>query len=224
MNNRNTSLYSQLGDYVQDNSNYYDITSSYGRRPNQKISSFITENFSHDDRNLLQDLGIVLFKQDSCSACNSVIRTLDLQNKIQILDLKNPQNMKQFVALKGQAVPFFFSQKTGKTFTGHPKTINNLINILGTRENFGGGNPSLKDLDVRILLSQSCGYCKKLKGMLEQNNLTNSVKIYYNDDSEVSSVFGKFKIDGVPFMYSTKTGKKITGCPNSIENMIQSLQ
>jgi glutaredoxin len=137
--------------------------------------------------------------------------------------LKDPNNMKIFTSYGGQGVPFFVSTITKKTFTGKPRNIQQLKSAL-TLDTKSSSNDPIRDLDIKILLSQRCGYCKRLKNLLEQSGVINKVTIMYDNDPNVQSVFGGYKINGVPFIFSAKTKKHISGAPSSIEQLIHNLQ
>lgn len=93
-----------------------------------------------------------------------------------------------------------------------------------------GRGPSLsevvKNLDIHVLAKPSCPACKMLKTLLDQNHLTNSVDIV--DPQMMSSSAFRFyphrdKINGVPFIWSRKTGRTIEGAPRSVQELVQGL-
>ena len=192
----------------------------------------LDSTMSLDDlRAELKKLKLIMFTQDGCKFCTDVLKDLHLKKacpNIKILNLKDKANLKLFQMYGGRAVPFFVSETTKKTFTGHPKNLNTLYAHLkaAVAQN---GTPAndlkarIKELDVHILVSDRCGYCRRLRSMLDANGLTDVVRVYRDNDPEASYVFGQFRYDGVPFIVSTKTGKHITGAPQSVAQLLQSL-
>ena len=193
----------------------------YGSRLSRVVEGFELESSSPD---------LILFVQDNCKHCKDVLKELPLKKEFlgaTILDLKDPNNMKSFVSYGGSGVPFFVSPITKKTFTGKPKSIEHLKLALQVKSNDSFRQPTsdpIRDLDIKILLSKRCGYCTRLKNMLEQSGAINKVTIMYDNDPNVPHVFGSYKIDGVPFIFSAKTKKTISGAPNSIQQLVQALQ
>lgn len=181
----------------------------------------------------LKNLKLIMFTQDGCKFCTDVLKDLQLKKvcpNIKILNLKDKANLKLFQMYGGQAVPFFVSETTKRTFTGHPKTLAALhAHLKGASSppspTGGGGDlkSRLKELDVHILVSDRCGYCRRLRSMLDSNGVSDVVRVYRDNDPEAVYVFGQFRYDGVPFIVSTKTGKHITGAPQSISQLLQSL-
>jgi glutaredoxin len=229
-----------------DNVGYYNIESGYGQ-PKQCTSFAIGQCPSN---NLIQPYGpsttttrsgrvvegfqlesassptIIMFVQDNCKYCKDVLKDLPLQKTfpgMSILNLKDGNNMKTFVSYGGQGVPFFVSPVSKKSFTGKPKSIENLKMAL----QLGSEKPAtdiIRDLDIKILLSKRCGYCTRLKNMLEQSGAINKVTLMYDNDPNVPQVFGSFKVSGVPFIFSAKTKKTISGAPATMQQLIQGLQ
>ena len=179
-------------------------------------------------RDRVNKLNIIMFTKDGCFHCRQAMKNLDLQRwNIKTLNVANPANLRLFREWKGKGVPYFVSLTTRKTHTGNPQTISNLLSKLDGpthRENFETSPvDALRNLDVNVLLSKTCGHCKTFRNLLEKENASNAVKIYYNNDPEANAVFSKYSFNGVPFMFSAKTGKYITGAPNSISQLVQSL-
>lgn len=181
-------------------------------------------------KNQLKDLQIIMFTQDKCKYCTDAVKDLELKKNcpnLKIMNLKDKKNVDLFMTYGGQGVPFFVSEKTRMTFTGHPKTMSNLLQSLeGSQAPAPPTNDiraMIKDLDVKLLLSRNCGYCKKLKNLLEQNNVQDVVVMFWDNDPQARDVFGGMNIDGVPVIYSAKTGKHIMGAPGSLAQIISEL-
>jgi glutaredoxin len=222
-----------------NNVGYYNIESGYGQPkqctqfmmgqcPSNNIvqsygpTSKVVEGFEHES----ESASLIMFVQDDCKHCKDVLKELPLQKEFPgfvVLNLKDPKNMKSFVSYGGQGVPLFVCPSNKKTFTGKPKTIENLRMALQMPTK-NVSKDTLRDLDIKILMSQRCGYCKRLKNMLEQNGVLHKVTIMYDNDPAVPQVFGAYKINGVPFIFSAKTKKTISGAPSSVAQIINALE
>lgn len=172
----------------------------------------VKENFEESD--------IHMYFQDSCPHCINAKQALSKDlSKIKLYDLKIKKNYDEFSKLGGRGVPFFVNTRTKKTFSGNPGSYSNLVKQLGI-----SSSPTLKDLKIKIFVSDSCGYCKKLKQMLSSSNNLKNVKIISLSDSDYESQAKPYKFNGYPFIVSETTGKHILGAPPSIQNLIQALQ
>jgi glutaredoxin len=197
-----------------------NLIGPYGPAPVSSSRGRVVEGFQLDS----SSPSLIMFVQDNCKHCKDVLKDLALQKAfpdMTILNLKDGDNMKSFVAYGGQGVPFFVSPISKKSFTGKPKSIEHLKLALQLMKQ---PVDTIRDLDIKILLSKRCGYCTRLKNMLEQNGVLHKVTLMYDNDPNVPQVFGSFKINGVPFIYSAKTKKTISGAPASLQQMIQGLQ
>ena len=177
----------------------------------------------------LKALDVVMYTQDNCKYCADVLKDLDLRKNcpnLKIKNIKDKKNLQEFLGYGGQGVPFFVATKTGKTYTGHPRSLDVLVGSLQMSSIPTETNDLraiLKGLDVKLLLDRRCGYCKKLRSMLDQNGVSDVVVMYWNSDPEARDVFGHLTIDGVPVIYSVKTGKHIVGAPASLSQIISAL-
>lgn len=163
---------------------------------------------------------IHMYFQDSCPHCTSAKRALSKDmSKIQLHDLKVKKNYDEFSKLGGRGVPFFVSAKTKKTFSGNPGSFQNLLKHLSV-----SSDSNLKDLKVKIFVSDSCGYCKRLKQMLSSGNHLKDVKIISLSDADYESEAKRYKFSGYPFIVSEKTGKHILGAPPSVGDLVSALQ
>jgi glutaredoxin len=190
------------------------------------------ENFQHNNMSL-KNLDVHLFVQDGCKFCvtaKQFIKQNNLDHQIMIHDLKDPKNLALFKSLNGRGIPFFVSMKTHKTFSGVPKSLHDLLQKLSSSPSPSSSSPSsnnlfdmIKNLNLEMFFSTNCGYCKKLRSLLQQSNLLNLVKIHYENDTETHNAAKKYKIQGFPFIISHKTGKHITGAPPTIQQLIASL-
>lgn len=227
---------------------YYNIESGYGQNPtsctgfmvgscpsNAYVQPFtppiLKERFqmaTKDPKELaakLKDLKLIMFTQDGCKFCKDALDDLNLKKmcpNVKILNLKNKANLKLFKDYNGMAVPMFVSEKTKQTFTGKPSSLELLVDKLGG-DNGKDIKSAVKDLDVHVLVSDRCGYCKKLKNMLDANGVSEVITFYKDSDPSANQVFGRFSFDGVPFILSKKTGKHITGAPQSLQQILASL-
>lgn len=165
-----------------------------------------------------------MYYQDSCPHCVAAKKALakELSSK-RIIEhnLKNKKEYDEFIKLGGVGVPFFVSKTTRQTFSGNPKTFDVLLKKLNTPAT---KSSSLKDLRVKIFVSDSCGYCKRLKQMLSSTHNLKNVALISTSDSAFERESKKYKFNGYPFIVSETTGKHILGAPPSIEKMIMALQ
>lgn len=82
----------------------------------------------------------------------------------------------------------------------------------------------LKDLDVVLIKMEGCIHCKRLKELLDKNNVSNLLTIVDSDSPEVNELRSKYgRIDGFPTMISILTGKKLMGGRGKIEDIIEEL-
>lgn len=189
-------------------------------------SSILRENYgSHSSA--IKALDIHVFTQDNCHYCTEVKKMIQLhQLPIQVHDLKDPKNLQLFKKYNGQGVPFFVSTKTHKTHTGLPSNVSVLVAKLSSDNSPSSGNTlrdQIKDLNIILLLSHSCGYCRQLVNLMKSNNANDVVTMYYQDNPEFKKLSEKYRITGYPFIVSLKTGKTITGAPRSIDQLLRSL-
>lgn len=183
-----------------------------------------------DVQSKLKDLQLVMYTQDNCKYCTDVMKDLNLRKacpNLKVKNLKDKKNLQEFLGYGGQGVPFFASVRTGRTFTGHPRNLETLVsslNMSATPSSTDDVRAQLKGLDVKVLMDRRCGYCKRLRSMLEQNGVSDVVVLYWNSDPEAQDVFGHLSTDGVPVVFSQRTGKYIVGAPASVAQMIQALR
>jgi len=78
----------------------------------------------------------------------------------------------------------------------------------------------LKDLDVHVFVSNSCGFCKKLMDFLRQKGVLDQVTIRDTADPQNQQLFQKLGGNGVPFFYSTKTHKTFAGFVPDLEVIV----
>lgn len=169
-----------------------------------------------------------MYFQDSCPHCTSAKKALQNNlSSIQLKDLKIQSNYQEFISKGGRGVPFFVSKSSGKTFSGNPGSFTNLLSKIGKSESLPKSKPKsyqLKDLKVKIFVSDSCGYCKRLKQLLKNTNNIQNVRIISLSDSDYQKEASKYKFNGYPFIVSETTGQHILGAPPSIESLVAGLQ
>lgn len=162
-----------------------------------------------------------MYYQERCPHCVNAKQALAKElssRRIIAHDLKNKKDYDEFIKLGGTGVPFFVSKTTHQTFSGNPKTFDMLLKKLNKKP------ASLKDLRVKIFVSDSCGYCKRLKQMLSSTHNLQNVELISTSDSAFEKESKKYKFNGYPFIVSETTGKHILGAPPSIEKMMTALQ
>lgn len=138
-------------------------------------------------------------------------------------NLNDKKEAARFRALGGQGVPFFYSETLRTSYAGNPGSFEALVKQLQPAAVSSKQGRSLKSMNIKIFVSDSCGYCKRLKQMLSSAGQLKDVRIISLSDSDYSSEASKYSFNGYPFIVSETTGKHILGAPPSIETMIQSL-
>ena len=94
----------------------------------------VKENFNENLKSQIQDLGIVFYQSSGCGFCT----------KAKEMFKDYGIDMSDFVAVKDASelpegvngVPHFASQKTGKTHTGYPGSVEKLVEKLSVTENY----------------------------------------------------------------------------------------
>jgi glutaredoxin len=81
----------------------------------------------------------------------------------------------------------------------------------------------LKDLDIHIFVSDSCGFCKKLKEFLQQQGVIGMVTLRNTADPQNQQLFQKLGGRGVPFFYSAKTQKTFAGFVPDLNVVVERL-
>jgi glutaredoxin len=170
-----------------------------------------------------------MYFQDSCPHCSNAKKALEKQlSGMELKDLKIKSNFTEFQRNGGRGVPYFVSKSTGKSFAGNPGTFGNLLVKLGlddgSKSSQGTSHYSLRDLKVKIFVSDSCGYCKRLKQLLNTTNNARNVRVISLSDSDYQREASKYKFSGYPFIVSETTGKTILGAPPSIDKLVSALQ
>jgi glutaredoxin len=170
-----------------------------------------------------------MYFQDSCPHCSSAKKALQKQlSGMELKDLKIKANYAEFQKSGGRGVPYFVSKSTGKAFAGNPGSYSNLLAKLGldggSAKPSKGTEYSLRDLKVKIFVSDSCGYCKRLKQLLNTTNNSRNVRVISLSDSDYQKEASKYKFSGYPFIVSETTGKTILGAPPSIDKLVSALQ
>ena len=90
------------------------------------------------------------------------------------------------------------------------------------RENYG--NSKLKDLQVDVYYSGSCGHCSSLLKALKDAGETENVTLKNVSDPKHSAEMKKHKLGGgVPAMRSNTTGKTQIGNPGTVDALVAKL-
>jgi glutaredoxin len=149
-----------------------------------------------------------------------------------IKNIEDPDSLDLFTTVGGYAVPYFYSPKTNNSQTGYNGNIEKIINSLlpnksTLQENYISSfaptslAKKIKDLQIIIYTMKNCTFCTMLKKMLEKEGLLNEVVIH-----DVSMLKDKSKLKGIrgfPHLESMKTKKSYTGCPMTLEMMVEKL-
>lgn len=168
----------------------------------------------------LKSLNILLFVDKKCPYSRNQLQqsTTEL---MQVLDIKKKKNKQKFTDYGGFATPYFYSLSTNQGYTGFESNISRLYKKLSVKEKFTNSlEQKIKDLDIVVYSSKQCPYCNMLYKMLSDNNQLNNVQII----EEMSKMENIDKVQGFPYIFSQKTKKDMTGCPQDLESMLLVLQ
>lgn len=89
-----------------------------------------------------------------------------------------------------------------------------------------GSNPELRDMDVLFFMSPSCGWCQKMKGVMEKENTIGDVKLVdvtKPEGLELAKQYGSID-KGVPSFVSKKLKTGTVGFKETTAELIQSLK
>ena len=75
---------------------------------------------------------------------------------------------------------------------------------------------TFEELDIDFYSSPNCGYCRKAKELLNKGGYMNKLNLKDNEPLP-SGVYG------VPHFHSKKTNVSHTGCPKSIDDLVNTL-
>jgi glutaredoxin len=81
-----------------------------------------------------------------------------------------------------------------------------------------------KDADIIVIKSNNCGYCHKLMKELNQNGLSDSLKVIDVSTKEGSKLLQDSGETGVPVILSNKTGLKHVGYTNDFNKLLEKLK
>lgn len=165
--------------------------------------------------NQAKDLGIIFFGRPGCPYCVRMKEMLEgdgLMEVIDFVDTGSPAGAKK-LPKNARGVPHFYSKKTGQSHTGAVPNSGDLLQKLSKKktERFTQPDP-IRDLQITMYKSDSCGFCKKAMNILGPH----LSKIELVDGMPPGAT-------GVPHFKSKKTNKEHTGCPQSVEHLIQAL-
>lgn len=210
---------------------------------NESIVEAYESTLSPDSMDLLEkskklDLHIFILPVNKCSFSKKLLDDLamkfgmDFYKKFTIKNIEDLKNRKLFTDTGGYAVPYFYSPKTNNSQTGYNGKIESIVDSLmssskpTTKEDFTSAPQSslaekIKSLRIVIYTMKHCAFCTKIKKMLEDRGLLDHVTIH-----DIATLKDKSKLKGVrgfPHMESHKTGKTYTGCPMTVEMMVDKL-
>jgi len=164
----------------------------------------VKENYEED---ALESLQIVMYSRDGCPFCVKAKEMFgDQISKITVKNEAPPAGV--------SGVPHFVSSATGKSHTGCPESIEQLVNKLKENKN-NQQSDKLSKLDIVMYSRDGCPFCVKAKEMLGDQISKITVK---NNEGTPEGV------NGVPHFESRTTGKTHTGCPSSTDELINKLE
>jgi len=198
----------------------------------------------------IKELDLVMFMSGTCPWCKKMIDVLKSEgqiNNVTIVDISTPEGAgvaKQYGADK-QPVPSFISRKLKTGTVGFRPTVAELVDALngkeskdtntkpGTKEQAPQqplGKPSMEpefigELGVIAFTRDGCGYCDKAKSAIQEQGLSEVIRIVDITTEEGASMAKQLLpkgIDGVPVFFSTKTNNNAVGF-RDLESVIQQL-
>jgi glutaredoxin len=183
------------------------------------VNEPIIEQFE-DIEEQLKNLNIMLFVDKKCPFSRKQLEQTTTKS-MKVFDIKNKKHKQQFTDYGGFATPFFFSTSSNRSYTGFDSNPSRLLKNLSIVENFSSGlDQRIKDLEIVIYSSKHCPYCNMLHKMLSDKNQLQNVDLI-DDMTKMENVD---KIEGFPYIFSRKTNKNMTGCPQDLESMIMVLE
>ena len=75
---------------------------------------------------------------------------------------------------------------------------------------------TFEELDIDFYSSSNCGYCRKAKELLNKGDYMDKLNLKENEPLQ-SGVYG------VPHFHSNKTNVSHTGCPISVDDLVNTL-
>ena len=176
----------------------------YNSSPNEQD---VKENYEDDE---LSELNIVLYSRDGCPYCDKAKKLFGTQ--LSKITVKDNQGTPEGV----MGVPHFESLTSGKSHTGCPSSIDELImNLKGNQMVENYELDELSELDIVFYSRDGCPYCHEAKKLFG----TQLSKITVKDNQGTPE-----GVMGVPHFESRKTGKSHTGVPPSIDDLIIKLK
>ena len=164
------------------------------------------------------ELNVVFYGYMGCPYCRKTKEMFE-QNScwsdIEFVDTSSPEGHEQFVSAGGGAgVPYFKSNKTGKTFTGFPGTVEHLVNSLSVKEGFQSTHK------FAWYGHMGCPWCRKTKEMFETEKI--NAKFHDTRTPEGKEAAQKIGLSGgVPFIRNLTTNKETRGFPGSYESLLE---
>lgn len=197
--------------------NDHSVVTPAPRRCNVETEE-IVEGFSD-----LKDLEVVVFV-DMSGKCkfSNVLKSGGLDEYKAVVDINaSPKNEQEFTNMGGYATPYFYSLKTNKSVTGLVSK-DKLVEMLSYHEGYEHPmKKKVRDMKLKVYVMEMCGYCQKLKQMLEEAGITDDDVEYIKDLA--SHRHELQNVRGFPHIKSMKTGKEMTGYPGSMENLMKQL-
>ena len=172
---------------------------------------------------LVKSLNLTLFYDKNCPHSKKVIQdmidTLGAENVhkfVKLKDIAHKSNEQELTNLGGYAVPFTYSMTTYNSVTGYFP----LSKIIHDLQNGDANLEKLKELKLKVYVMKGCHFCDKLK-----HDLLKYAEKYieYKDGLNPAHKQELANVRGFPHIVSKKTGKSMTGLPQSIEHMIHQL-
>jgi thiol-disulfide isomerase/thioredoxin len=178
----------------------------------------------------LDGLDVVFFMNPECPWCQKQMDVLKKEgtvNSLTIKSIENPENKKEAMAYGVKGFPYFVSKKNKTILMGFQDTTDDIVKGLqiptgkmahgqiqeSPKSPEGQEGQENSAFTMVILTRESCGWCKKAKEDIVNNNVKD-VAIVAIDSEDGKAIIDKFKVDnksGVPIYVNLINGRSKTG-------------
>lgn len=187
-------------------------------------NELISEGFTPDLLSKVKALNLVVFYDKSCphskNTIQSMINTLGADNVnkfVELRDISKDSNEQELTNLGGYAVPFIFSRTTNNSVTGYFPLEKTLQDLSSSSNN--SLSDKIKNLQLKVYIMKGCHFCDRLKELLQ--NFQSHIEYRNGLDNRWKNELKN--VQGFPHIISSKTGKHLTGLPQSLNHLIKHL-
>lgn len=187
----------------------------------------------------VREYDIVYFMSPTCPWCKKMSKVLadeGILGEMEVVDVTQEQGKKMAIEMGAadKGVPSFISRKNRTGTVGFKKSGKDLLEALdpskgvapSSQEPGSGSGEVLKNLQIIVFVSPSCGWCTKMKQQLQDEGIMEMVELVDISTPEGQDMAKKVlpaSNGGVPACYSKSTGKVCNGF-KPIVNIIEELK